>query len=178
VNLANYARGPRPKGEPLCCNGCETTDPSAFRNPLCDRFCISCRAIRRKAKLNRPYYIKYAKRRQQDPELRARDRAQKRKRERERYETEPGYRDHRRKRHAAWKLGIARSDVESLIEAKRRPCPICMRQRTVRHMAIDHDHKTGKVRGVICISCNTGIGQFRDDIEAMMRAVAYLKEHS
>jgi len=39
---------------------------------------------------------------------------------------------------------------------------------------VDHNHKTNKVRGLLCQRCNMGIGQFRDDPNLMARAVEYL----
>jgi transcriptional regulatory protein LevR len=44
-------------------------------------------------------------------------------------------------------------------------------------MVIDHHHKKKRVRKVICTSCNTGIGYFREDVKAMARAIDHLKEH-
>ncbi len=44
-----------------------------------------------------------------------------------------------------------------------------------RQNQIDHDHATGKIRGVLCPSCNTGIGKLGDNIEGLRRALAYLE---
>ncbi len=41
----------------------------------------------------------------------------------------------------------------------------------------DHNHKTGKFRGLLCSQCNTGIGLFRDNPELLMKAIAYLKNN-
>ncbi|MBZ9577682.1 Hpy99I family type II restriction endonuclease [Patescibacteria group bacterium] len=57
-------------------------------------------------------------------------------------------------------------------------CPICAK-RTIAgitsKVVLDHNHRTGKVRGWICDSCNTGIGRFKDDIELLKRAIKFLK---
>lgn len=52
-------------------------------------------------------------------------------------------------------------------------CAICLRP-SIRVMDIDHDHATGKVRGLLCHSCNLGIGYFHDNKETLSRAIAYL----
>lgn len=57
-------------------------------------------------------------------------------------------------------------------------CPIC-HKRTIpgltSKIVLDHDHNTGKVRGWICDSCNTGIGRFKDDINLLESAINYLE---
>jgi hypothetical protein len=57
-------------------------------------------------------------------------------------------------------------------------CAICLRPcRWGRRLAVDHDHKTGVIRELLCASCNTGIGHFGEDVAVMQRAIEYLKRH-
>jgi len=41
---------------------------------------------------------------------------------------------------------------------------------------LDHCHKTGRIRGVLCNNCNTGLGKFYDDIELLKTAINYLQK--
>jgi hypothetical protein len=52
-------------------------------------------------------------------------------------------------------------------------CGICMVQEGRFH--VDHDHKTGKVRGILCQHCNYGLGHFRDSVLFLEEAIKYLK---
>lgn len=51
----------------------------------------------------------------------------------------------------------------------------CQSCGSAERLCIDHNHKTGKVRGVICHKCNSAIGLFNEDIQLMKRAAAYLR---
>jgi len=58
-------------------------------------------------------------------------------------------------------------------------CAICgIHQKDLkRALAIDHDHKTRKIRGLLCTQCNIGLGMFKDNPKVIQRAVNYLKQY-
>ena len=62
---------------------------------------------------------------------------------------------------------------EELLELKSRTknCMICER---VERLVVDHDHKTGRVRGMLCNHCNRGLGHFRDSPDILENARKYL----
>jgi len=57
-------------------------------------------------------------------------------------------------------------------------CEICDKEISVSETHIDHCHSTNKVRGLICGLCNKGLGQFKDNLELLKRAVNYLETNS
>lgn len=68
-------------------------------------------------------------------------------------------------------------DYATLFEEQNGCCKICKRHQSEfkKKLAVDHCHETNTVRGLLCPKCNTGIGQFNDDIELMKIAIKYLK---
>lgn len=64
---------------------------------------------------------------------------------------------------------------ELLKDVQQGKCGICLKE--VKRLVVDHNHKTGVVRGLLCISCNAGIGQLKDDVEIMFKAIAYLQRY-
>lgn len=56
-------------------------------------------------------------------------------------------------------------------------CKICGLPQLEKRLAIDHDHKTGKIRGLLCDKCNRGLGHFNDDTNLMKLAIDYLVEN-
>ena len=56
-------------------------------------------------------------------------------------------------------------------------CDICKIDLEGKKKCIDHNHETGKVRGVLCHSCNVALGHFRDDTELIQKAIKYLKKY-
>ena len=82
------------------------------------------------------------------------------------------------------KLGLKNEDFIKLNEEHNGLCSICNNPETsksrnggVRRLAIDHCHTTGKIRGLLCHDCNTGLGKFKDDINLLQKAIEYLKRH-
>jgi hypothetical protein len=53
-------------------------------------------------------------------------------------------------------------------------CGICGSVSNGKRLAIDHDHETGRVRGLLCQQCNTALGLFKDQVELLKKAIDYL----
>jgi len=55
---------------------------------------------------------------------------------------------------------------------------ICNKKGAVRRLAVDHCHTTGKIRGLLCRGCNQGLGNFKDTIQYLQKAIDYLQSTS
>lgn len=78
-----------------------------------------------------------------------------------------------------YKYGITSEDFSVMLGSQMNLCKICkcsmsMTSKNSNHCHIDHDHKTGKVRGLLCQSCNQGLGQFKDNPDYLKSAIIYL----
>jgi len=71
------------------------------------------------------------------------------------------------------RYGLTSSDVATMLKEQHGCCAIC--EDTLSKFVVDHDHPTGAVRALLCNACNVGIGQFRDDIQRLQRAIGYLE---
>lgn len=80
-----------------------------------------------------------------------------------------------RKRHLRVKFGLSEEDYKNLLNKQEGLCAICKNVcKTGRRLAVDHNHSTGHVRGLLCTKCNNGLGNFNDDTEVMECAIRYL----
>jgi hypothetical protein len=71
--------------------------------------------------------------------------------------------------------GLKAGEYQALYEAQGGVCFICERATgKVRKLAVDHDHKTGYVRGLLCKPCNSVLAHLRDDRDAVIRIHNYL----
>lgn len=76
------------------------------------------------------------------------------------------------------KFNITPEQYDALAQSQGGVCAICGEfSPTPAHpvLVVDHDHATGEVRGLLCHSCNLGIGNLRDSADLLARALAYLK---
>ena len=73
--------------------------------------------------------------------------------------------------------GISMEEFDGLLEFQGGGCAICSKpiEKLRRRMNIDHDHKNGKVRGILCSGCNTGLGHLGDNVEGLKKALYYLE---
>jgi hypothetical protein len=72
--------------------------------------------------------------------------------------------------------GLDDGDYSRIYHFQNGRCFLCQRATgAARRLSVDHDHKTGRVRGLLCRPCNDILGHARDDVEFFRRAVSYLQ---
>lgn len=85
----------------------------------------------------------------------------------------------RRSRARFEKYGITASDYRAMRRKQRDRCAVCRRGHLgLRGLVVDHDHKTGKVRGLLCVQCNVMLGMARDTEKTLLSGVLYLRHNT
>ena len=69
--------------------------------------------------------------------------------------------------------GCDKETYENLVKESNNTCYICGKEQK-RQLSVDHCHKTGLIRGLLCGKCNMGLGLFNDDLELMQKAITYI----
>ena len=80
--------------------------------------------------------------------------------------------DEERERHLQKQYGISQEVYEHMYSLQEGACKICTKNFSRLH--VDHCHETGKVRGLLCGSCNRAIGLLKDDVSNLSNAIEYL----
>lgn len=75
--------------------------------------------------------------------------------------------------------GLSQVWYDDMIVAQEGCCALCRRHQSnfKKGLGVDHDHDTGRVRELLCVACNLGLGSFGDDPTRLRLAVAYLEKH-
>jgi hypothetical protein len=82
------------------------------------------------------------------------------------------------------RFGVSRREYAEMYKQQNGVCAICSQPETatrksvVKSLAVDHNHTTGKVRGLLCSACNTAIGKMRENPEILASAIQYLERHT
>ena len=75
------------------------------------------------------------------------------------------------------KYGLSEDDYAIMLENQNGSCAICGDPQGARALAIDHDHATDEVRGLLCTKCNLGLGYFNDSAQLLENARMYLSRN-
>ena len=77
------------------------------------------------------------------------------------------------------RYGITLDEYNKMLKEQKHSCKICgvHEKHCDKALAVDHNHETGSIRALLCQHCNTGLGQFRDRQEFLLKAVEYLDEY-
>ena len=76
------------------------------------------------------------------------------------------------------KFGITKADYDYMLVNHDDPCAIYQTIPKRRRLCVDHCHSTGKVRGLLCDTCNNALGLFSDDPQLLAAALEYVKGES
>lgn len=92
------------------------------------------------------------------------------------------YKNRIAKRHIrAVKIGISVEEIEDRKRQQNNRCAVCGGEaedgKRNKTLCADHDHATGKFRGLLCFRCNLGLGYFKDDPERLVAAARYLQRN-
>jgi len=79
----------------------------------------------------------------------------------------------KRKQRLMAKYGLTIENYEVMYGNQEGKCFICNKPESLLH--VDHCHTSGNVRGLLCSNCNVGLGNFKDNVENLLKAVEYLK---
>lgn len=79
-----------------------------------------------------------------------------------------------RKHNLKRKFNLTLEDYEKLHRLQEGLCAICKQPEVTKLLAVDHNHETGEIRGLLCIKCNNGLGCFKDNVDLLDKAKEYL----
>lgn len=89
-----------------------------------------------------------------------------------------------KERYLLQRFNLSMVQYNAMLDAQGGVCAICKQPEThkrngrVKALAVDHHHGSGKVRGLLCSDCNTGIGKLKDSHDVLASAVEYIRKHS
>ena len=86
-----------------------------------------------------------------------------------------------KEKHLQKAYGISLNDFIKMLEDQGYRCGICathLAEANPKNVHIDHCHDSGVIRGVLCNSCNMGIGMLKDNVTVLKQAIVYLEKHS
>ncbi len=172
-DLSNFCRKPAGKyGVDSQCKTCKASVFRAWVSANLDRARAWRRSYRTANRVRLNDGVK-ARRATNLEAIRAYDRAK--------YAANPKVKISASRRHRLKSYGLAPGDYEAMLASQRGMCAICCTDTPKGQggrFHVDHDHKTGKVRGLLCTGCNTGIGHLKDSLTIVQDAAEYLRRHS
>jgi len=74
--------------------------------------------------------------------------------------------------------GLTQETFDAMLARQGGGCALCNAPAATTRIVVDHDHQTGRVRGLLCVSCNAAIGKLGDSAEALRYVVTYLEENT
>ena len=92
--------------------------------------------------------------------------------------TKSGKKEKIRESNLKQRYNLSIEEYENLLRSQNGQCKICKatKNKSNRRLSVDHCHKSGKIRGLLCNHCNVAIGMLKDNPELLKQAISYLKD--
>jgi len=96
---------------------------------------------------------------------------------RDKYKGDKHTKNRLRNRHLLTNYNLSLEDYNTILKSQNYRCAICKKpeNKLKQQLSVDHNHKTGKIRGLLCPDCNRGLGCFKDNKNLLRLAIKYLK---
>lgn len=77
-------------------------------------------------------------------------------------------------------IDLSQKEYDEILKSQNNQCAICGRDAKEFKSAlnVDHDYKTDKIRGLLCMNCNMGLGHFKDSLSNLHKALMYIVKHN
>lgn len=84
------------------------------------------------------------------------------------------------------RFGITLEDFKKMKLSQNNKCAICSKEETaldkragrIKELAVDHCHKTGKIRSLLCGNCNQALGKIKENFDVALKIAKYIQEHT
>jgi hypothetical protein len=70
--------------------------------------------------------------------------------------------------------GISLDEYDRMLEKQNGVCAVCSKPPNGRRLHVDHDHKTGEIRGLLCSGCNVALGAVNDNTSVLQKLISYI----
>lgn len=102
-----------------------------------------------------------------------------RSRARQYWKNKPLSKEEQKEKNLQRSFGIGLKEYNQMLQEQNNSCAICGKNADSlsRSLAVDHDHTSGKIRGLLCMYCNTALGKFEDNKTNLLNAVSYLERN-
>ena len=95
---------------------------------------------------------------------------------RKKYNSKKNTRQMERNRKLKQNYNITLDEYNLMVEAQQNRCLICNTMPLNKKLYVDHNHTTGRIRGLLCHHCNSGLGYFKDNTKFLQKAIEYLNK--
>jgi hypothetical protein len=88
-------------------------------------------------------------------------------------------RDKTKNGYLVWKFGITKEQYDIMLQEHQEGCAVCRQPcQTGRQLGVDHNHKTGMNRGLLCYKCNLALGYLNEDENLIWNLLEYMKKYN